>query len=305
MAEHTLFLGGHDARGIDHAPLLRDLLGLLVDGCQQATRLYVDGRSTAPGMVPSWLESAASFSVTALHAHTIALAAPPLVDVAGEGAPRQEMFAAVPPGKSSLDLLEDSLEDALEGRADSDRYDPPLMATLEGFGKLARYGVEEIQVINGRTLRIDRRGIEAIRSLRSRTPQDRRVMVAGKLETIRHSDRAFTLVLSSGEVLRGVATEQIEPSELASLFGKPTLVSGLAKFRPSGSVLRVEAERIEPAADSDISLWSALPRPLARVLDARTLRKPQGPGSGLAAIFGKWPGTESDEEILRALEEMS
>lgn len=130
-------------------------------------------------------------------------------------------------------------------------------------------------------------------------------MVAGKLETIRHSDRAFTLVPSSGEVLRGIATEQINPSELASLFGKPALVSGLAKFRPSGSVLRVEAERIEAAAPTDISLWSDLPRPFARVLDARTLRKPQGPDSGLAAIFGKWPGTESDEEILRALEEMS
>ncbi len=305
MAEHTFFLGGPSARGIEHAPLLRDLLDLLVDGCQQATRLYVDGRSTAPGMVPSWLESAAAFDVTAIHGHTIELAAPPLADVGAKGFPRPDMLSAAPPGKSSLDLLEDSLEDALEGRADSDRYDPPLMATLEGFGRLARYGVEEIQVVNGRTLSIDRRGIEAIRSLRSRTPQDRRVMVAGKLETIRHSDRAFTLVLPSGEVLRGIATEQINPSELASLFGKPALVSGLAKFRPSGSVLRVEAERIEAAAPTDISLWSDLPRPFARVLDARTLRKPQGPDSGLAAIFGKWPGTESDEEILRALQEMS
>lgn len=167
MAEHTFFLGGHSARGIDHAPLLRDLLDLLVDGCQQATRLYIDGRSTAPGMVPSWLENAASFEVTAIHGHTIELAAPPLADVAGEGFPRQALFAAAPAGKSSLDLLEDSLEDALEGRADSDRYDPPLISTLEGFGKLARYGVEEIQVLNGRELRIDRRGN------RSNPPHDR------------------------------------------------------------------------------------------------------------------------------------
>src|SRR4051794_30471603 len=100
MAVHTFFLGGYSARGIDHAPLLRDLLGLLVDGCQQATRLYVDGRSTAPGVVPSWLESAASFEVAAIHGHTIELAAPPLADVGGKGFPREEMFAAAPPGKS-------------------------------------------------------------------------------------------------------------------------------------------------------------------------------------------------------------
>jgi len=226
-------------------------------------------------------------------------------DVGEKGSPREEMFSAAPPGKSSLDLLEDSLEDALEGRADSDRYDPPLMATLEGFGRLARYGVEEIQVINGRTLRIDRRGIEAIRSLRSRTPQDRRVMVAGKLETIRHSDRAFTLVLSSGEVLRGIATEQIDPSELANLFGKSVLVSGYAKLRPSGGPLRIEAELIAPASASDVAVFSGAPTPLLQALDARDLRRPQDSKSGVAAIFGKWPGDETDEEVLAALAELS
>jgi len=39
------------------------------------------------------------------------------------------------------DLFEDSLEDALAGREDSDRYDRPLMETLEGLGRLFRYGV--------------------------------------------------------------------------------------------------------------------------------------------------------------------
>ena len=305
MAEHTLFLGGADARGIDHAPLLRDLLDLLVDGCQQATRLYVDGRSTAPGMVPSWLESAASFEITAIHGHTIELAAPPLTDMGGKGFPRPDMFSGAPPGKSSLDLLEDSLEDALEGREDSDRYDSPLISTLEGFGKLARYGVEEIQVINGRELRIDRRGIEAIRSLRSRTPQDRRVMVAGKLETIRHSDRAFTLVIPSGEMLRGIAVESIDPSDLASLFGKSALVSGSAKFRPSGAPLRIEAELIQPASAGDLAVFSGAPAPLLQALDARDLRRTQDSKSGVAAIFGKWPGDETDEQILAALAELS
>lgn len=305
MAEHTFYLGGYDARGADYAPLLRDLLALLVDACQQATRLCVDGRSSAPGVVPGWLEAAAAFSVTALEPRSIALIAPPLADMGGEGAPRGEMLAAIPPGKTSLDLLEDSLEDALEGRADSDRYDPPLMATLEGFGRLARYGVEEIKVVNGRTLRIDRRGIEAIRSLRSRTPQDRRVLVAGKLETIRHSDRAFTLVLPSGEVLRGVAIEPIDPSELASLFGQSTLVSGYAKFRPSGSLLRIEAERLEPASENDVAVFAAPPAPLFQALEPRDLRRSQDSRSGVAAIFGKWPGDETDEQVEAALAELS
>lgn len=46
-------------------------------------------------------------------------------------------------------------------------------------------------------------------------------------------------------------------------------------------------------------------RILVRKLDLEALHQPQGPDSGLNAIMGKWPGDESDEEILALLEEMS
>lgn len=44
---------------------------------------------------------------------------------------------------------------------------------------------------------------------------------------------------------------------------------------------------------------------LVRKLDLEALRKPQGPDSGINAIIGKWPGDESDEEILPLLEKLS
>jgi len=46
-------------------------------------------------------------------------------------------------------------------------------------------------------------------------------------------------------------------------------------------------------------------RVLVRKLDIEALHQPQGPDSGLNAVMGKWPGDESDEEILALLEEMS
>jgi hypothetical protein len=45
--------------------------------------------------------------------------------------------------------------------------------------------------------------------------------------------------------------------------------------------------------------------PLVRRLDLKALHVPQGPDSGINAIMGKWPGDESEEEILAALEELS
>lgn len=46
-------------------------------------------------------------------------------------------------------------------------------------------------------------------------------------------------------------------------------------------------------------------RTLVRKLDLGALHQPQGPDSGFNAIIGKWPGDESEEEILALLEEMS
>ncbi len=46
-------------------------------------------------------------------------------------------------------------------------------------------------------------------------------------------------------------------------------------------------------------------RTLVRKLDLEALYQPQGPTTGINAIMGKWPGDESEEEILALLEEMS
>ena len=46
-------------------------------------------------------------------------------------------------------------------------------------------------------------------------------------------------------------------------------------------------------------------RPLVRTLDIKALHVPQGPRSGINAVIGKWPGNESEEEVLAMLEELS
>ena len=46
-------------------------------------------------------------------------------------------------------------------------------------------------------------------------------------------------------------------------------------------------------------------RPLVGRIDLKALHVPQGPRSGINAIIGKWPGDESEEEVLAMLEELS
>lgn len=309
MTTRRIRLSGPPARGVRiDGGLLRDLLDVLVDGCQQAVRLRVEGRSSAQGKAPVWLARAAAFDVVGLSegSTVLVIEAPSLAEAAPERFSQTELFQFLEPARSSLDLLEESLGDVLAGKPDSDTYDDGMIRTFEEFSRVFRHDVEAVEFMDDRPLRVDLAGMENCRRLRSAMPPHQRVRVAGKLDMLRHSDRMFMLVLESGVQARGVvASDAIELSALAGLWGRTAVVSGLAKFRPSGSLLRVEAERIEPAGEHDVALWGTLPRPIFGPLDERSLRQAQGPRTGVGAILGQLPGEESDEEIIEALERLS
>lgn len=139
--------------------------------------------------------------------------------------------------------------------------------------------------------------------MRLETPPHQHVRLAGRLDTIRYSDRMFTLKLETGVTLRGFA-KGVRAETLAGLFGRTAVVSATAVFRPSGKVLRLEADHLEPG-DQDFVFWSWGPRPIGGPLEPRELRVPQPPRSGLNAIIGRWPGDESEAEIAAALGELS
>jgi hypothetical protein len=67
----------------------------------------------------------------------------------------------------------------------------------------------------------------------------------------------------------------------------------------------LEAENIRAASQKEMATLSQVPLPVAGKLDERALRVPQGPRSGVAAIFDQWPGEESDEQIEKALRNLS
>jgi hypothetical protein len=197
----------------------------------------------------------------------------------------------------------------MERRTDSDRYDTGLLNELEdGLRRVFGHAVDHMEINDGastsKPIILKPDSVEHVRSLRLQTPEPRRVRVAGRLDTLRHSDRRFKLVLSDGMTVTGIA-EEVDDRHLSGLWGQPAVVSGLAVFRPAGTLLRVEADHVTRASDADPEIWSELPEPLDGELDARALRKPQGPRSGVNAIFGKWPGDETDAEIDAVLEEIS
>jgi hypothetical protein len=176
--------------------------------------------------------------------------------------------------------------------------------SFERFGALLDQGVDSVELVKGRTLRVNRESLENVHKLASRSFAPQRVRVAGTLETIRYSDCRFVLVLEDASTLAGTAID-LGNEVLREFFGRPVVVTGKAAFRASGKPLRIDAEHIEPASEEDSKIWSAAPRPLLGPFPTRQVREEQRAKGGLAAVLGKWPGDETDEEVQAALESLS
>jgi hypothetical protein len=73
----------------------------------------------------------------------------------------------------------------------------------------------------------------------------------------------------------------------------------------SGKEVKLMALRKPKLPEEPVADQRPARRPLVGRLDLAALHVPQGPDSGINAIIGKWPGNESEEEILALLEELS
>ena len=307
MTEHKISLRGPAARGaVVAAAVLRDLLDVVLQGCQQAVRLRFEGRSSARGQPPAWLDQAAAFDLTEIRKGStqVVVQTQPLRSAAPDQFAQIDMFDELGSDESGFDLFVRGLGDAAANDTNSDHFDAGLLRTYGRLERVFRRGFEEIEFDGASKLVIDTERMSAIGKLKATVPAPRQVRVAGKLEQIKHSDRRFTLLMEEG-TLKGVADDAIAPEELAEHFGRLVVVSGEAVFRPNGGLQRVEAKHLEPAGEA-ASIWSRIPRPLlGDPTSAEKYRVAQGPRSGLAAIIGKWPGEETDDEIAAALEQIS
>lgn len=119
----------------------------------------------------------------------------------------------------------------------------------------------------------------------------RRVCLAGTLVVRGKNDQVIELLLDTGDEVRGVLTEKSMP-KIRDLRGYRVVVFGRAIFRPSGRLLRIDIEQMEPGSGFS-SFWSRKPRPHGSQRHA-TL-------PGVLQFFGTWPGDETEEQLLTAL----
>jgi len=291
---------------------LGEVLRLLPEAIQQSVRMVFEGRSTARGRRPNWLESIADIRFiehtgddeTVLH-----FEAPQLGDAAPTLFEQTELWPNRPSETdTAFDLLCDVLKDVAESNRDSERFDLGLVRQIAEFRKGLNGTFQEMNV-TGVRFGPDTPGvvnsdvIEAARSMSRSTPKAKRVRVCGRLDMLRESTQAFAIRLPDDAEVRGVLTEGAITS-LAGLFARDVLVTGTAVFRPSGRLLRIDADDVSTASERD-RYFARVPEGKPSVLDVAQIVREQRAKRGVAGIFGKWPGDETDEQVEQALAEIS
>lgn len=210
------------------------------------------------------------------------------------------------PEQTAFDLLAASLHDVRLMSRDSERFDHEMLHQFAGYRRLLKDDLKSIVLADARIPEpeaIDESLGAAASELFRATPPARRVRLCGRLDLLGVSRRVLGLVLEDGTAATAVWTMD-DIVDLANYIDKQIVIEGLAEFRPSGKLLRVDANAIRFAGVGD-SAFSTMPLPERQPnyqQAAAIIRPGHKP---YAAIYGLIPADESDEEFTAAVEAMS
>jgi len=310
LVERTFELHGPSGLGAEPRP---ELVGPVLAGLHttlvDSVRMGFLHASRMRGRLPRGLEAAAAVrfigmdgrgdNLTRLHFRVARFG-----DVAAELFEQRQLWEDGPqPEQNAFDLLGLSLSDVRNQRTDSSRFDRGLLNRFAKYRTALKRGVESIR-IEGATsehARIDPELVDAAEQLRQHTPPSRRVRLCGKLDMMGVSRKVMGLYLEDGTLVTALWNAD-DFAGLAGFLDKDVVIEGLAVFRPSGRLLRIDADAIDAAGARD-SYFSTLPLPGAVDYTATVRARPGD--SAYKDLLGMIPGEESDEEFLKALEEIS
>ena len=207
------------------------------------------------------------------------------------------------PEETAFELFGAALHDVAARRAESNSFDPGMLRRIRTYRRIVTRGIDRITMpdtVASRRGRIDADVVAAASELYAVTPAARRLRVMGRLDVMGASQGVLKLDVRPGEIVTAL-WEGDEPVEtLREFFNKAVVVEGVGIFRPSGSLLRVDADAIAPASSKD-EFFRRVPSAVVQRDYHKLARLKTGEKSTYAQLRGSLPGDESDGEFDAAL----
>ncbi len=314
LLERTFELRGPEGLGSKPRPeLIGPVFTHLHDTLQDAVRMGFLHSSRARGRIPACLRAAADVhyvghssggeGVTLLRFEV-----PTFGGVAGELFGQSVLWDDGPqPDQTAFELLGAALNDVRKRRKESNRFDSGLLRRISGYRRMLKRGIESIGLPDTALTepgQIDSAAVIAASELCAATPMSRRVRVVGRLDVMGASQAVLKLDIKSGVAVTAVWEGALPVEALKDYFNRDVIIEGLGVFRPSGSLLRVDADAIAYSSVQD-EFFRQVPDALTSPEFPPPTRLRPGEKSPFSRIFGSIPAEETDEEFAAAVEALS
>lgn len=294
--------------------LIGPVLTHLHDTLQDAVRMGFLHTSKARRRIPASIRAAADVrylghSADGEGATLLCFEVAPFGEVAADLFKQVQLWEDGPqPDQTAFELLAGALEDVGTRRDESSRFDPNLLRRIGGYRRLfGKHGLSSIvlpDVTVHRSGHLDASVIESARTLSDATPQSRRVRVAGRLDLMGASQGVLKLHVISGGIVTAIWEGEESLEQFSSLFNKDVVCEGMGVFRPSGTLLRIDANALALASERD-DFFRRAPVAEVRTDLGRAARLGPGELSVYEGFLGSIPPEETDEEFAAAVDALS
>lgn len=311
--ERSFRLEGPSGLGAKPRPeLIGPVLTHLHDTLQDAVRMGFLHSSHPRGRIPRGIKAAAEVRYIG-HAEAdenatlLRFEVAPFGEVAADLFRQARLWDDMPtPDQTAFELLGAALDDIGTRREESNRFDPGLLRRIARY-KVFRRGLSRIvlpDVAAPRPSQFDAGVIASAHALCDATPQSRRVRVSGRLDLMGVSQGVIKIHVAGGAVVTALWDGKEPIDELRSLLNRDVVCEGVGVFRPSGTLLRIDADAVAAAGVGDAG-FAVVPRAAKGGDIKRQLLLKSGEVSVYGELLGSIPAEESDEDFAAAIEAMS
>lgn len=207
------------------------------------------------------------------------------------------------PNQTPMSLVVESFHDALDYKEEANHLDKALLKRLKNFEKVFISSDEFVSIANQGSiveLTLKKDDFKKIRILEESIPEPQEIIINGIVDELKYSKSRISVATKDG-LVNGVLGDEIEPSEISKYWGKELTIAGTAHYLPGGKMSFLYIERIFEPMEGD-KYFSKISKKENVEQQIQRQQKQLKYVNHLSEIVGGWPGDESIEEILNALD---
>lgn len=203
--------------------------------------------------------------------------------------------------QTPMSLFMTTFNDALDGNANKEFLDKPLLNQLVAFKKVFRTSEEAFRVSNeGRTkgLTVERESLKRIAILEESLPEPERIVMQGTVDLLQHSGSRIRVKGPDG-AMDGFLSEDLDRTQVAQFWTKEATVVGLVHFKPGGRKT-IEVQQLFPTAQGEDYFAKHRKGESTEQQIEKQLREKGGRNTSKSAV-GQWPGDEDFDTLIGQL----